>query len=233
MTCGQRWRILRLRNRETYAISGSMTETSLTIARIRQTLAAYRPTVLPADRPHAAVALLLAQATNGPEVLFIQRATHAGDAWSGDIGFPGGRVADGETDPRQTAERETREELALDLAECECLGRLDDLYGVSLPILVSCLVYVVPAQPLLIPNYEVAKVFWFPLQELLDPVRQSLESFPYRGRPTTQPVADLLGPGEPRLWGITYRLLRNFFGIFDLSFGLTATEIPCPPPDPR
>ncbi|MCM2265480.1 MAG: CoA pyrophosphatase [Desulfuromonadales bacterium] len=210
-----------------------MTDAPLSLPRIRQSLAAHRPIMLPADRPHAAVALLLAEAPAGPEVLFIQRATHAGDAWSGDIGFPGGRVADGETDPRQTAERETREELDLDLAGYEYLGRLDDLYGVSLPIHVSCLVYAAPQRPALAPNFEVAKVFWFPLQELLDPNRQRLESFPYRGRPTTQPVADLLGPGEPRLWGITYRLLHNFFGLLEIPFGLTTTEPSCPPPDPR
>lgn len=210
-----------------------MVDTPLALAHIRQMLAAHRPVVLPADRPHAAVALLLAETPTGPEVLFIQRATHAGDAWSGDIGFPGGRVADGETDPRQTAERETREELALDLARYECLGRLDDLCGVSLPILVSCLVYAAPHRPALSPNHEVAKIFWFPLRMLLDPTRQGRESFPYRGRPTTQPVADLLGPGEPRLWGITYRLLHNFFGILKIPFGPTATEPSCPWPDPR
>lgn len=210
-----------------------MMEGNLSLLHIRQTLAAHRPTTLPADRPHAAVTLLLADARPTPEALFILRATHADDAWSGDIGFPGGRVADGETDPRQTAERETREELDLDLAGYEHLGRLDDLYGVSLPILVSCMVYAAPFRPALTPNVEVAKVFWLPLQALLDPGRQSLESFPYRGRPTTQPVADLLGPGEPRLWGITYRLLRNFFTILDLPFGMISEELPCPPPIPR
>ena len=210
-----------------------MSPPATTLARIRQAMAAHRPTVLAADRPHAAVAMLLAEAATGPELLFIVRARHDSDAWSGDIGFPGGRVAAGETDPRQTAERETREELGLDLAACECLGRLDDLYGVSLPILVSCLVYAVPARPLLTPNHEVAKICWFPLPELLDPGRQRLECFPYRGRPTTQPVADLFGPGEPLLWGITYRLLLNFFDILELSFGLTAPTPPCPPGNPR
>jgi 8-oxo-dGTP pyrophosphatase MutT (NUDIX family) len=210
-----------------------MMDGKLSLPCLRQALAAHRPTILPADRPHAAVTLLLADAHPTPEVLFILRATHAGDAWSGDIGFPGGRGADGEADPRQTAERETREELDLDLAGYECLGRLDDLYGVSQPILVSCLVYAAPSRPALTPNVEVAKVFWLPLQTLLDPGRQRLESFPYRGRPTTQPVADLLGPGEPRLWGITYRLLRNFFSILDLPFGLIVEVAPCPPPIPR
>jgi len=201
-----------------------MTDTLLSLSAIRQALAAYRPQVLAADRPHAAVALLLAEARPAAEALFIVRAPHDRDPWSGDIGFPGGRVTAGDCQPRRTAERETAEELALDLATVDYLGRLDDLYGATLPILVSCFVYVAGNRPHLIPNQEVEAAFWFPLDRLLDPRRHRLESFDYRGHPTTQPVADLLGPGQPLLWGITYRLLRNFFSILDLSFGLS----PCP-----
>jgi 8-oxo-dGTP pyrophosphatase MutT (NUDIX family) len=189
--------------------------------------------VLAADRPHAAVTLLLVEAAPGPEALFIVRARHDRDPWSGDIGFPGGRVAASETDPRQTAERETREELDLDLSTVEALGRLDDLYGATLPILVSCFVYAAAQRPRLTPNHEVEATFWIPLDRLRDPTRHRLDCFDYRGHATTQPVADLLGPGAPLLWGITYRLLRNFFAILNLSFGLTASENSCPPPDPR
>jgi 8-oxo-dGTP pyrophosphatase MutT (NUDIX family) len=210
-----------------------MSDSALTLASIRQALSAHRPTVLPADRPHAAVALLLAEASPVPEALFIVRARHDRDPWSGDIGFPGGRVAASEIDPRLTADRETREELDLDLSTAEFLGRLDDLYGATLPILVSCFVYATPRRPHLTPNHEVEATFWIPLDRLCDPVRHRLDCFDYRGRATTQPVADLLGPGAPRLWGITYRLLRNFFGILDLSFGLVVPETSCPPPDRR
>lgn len=205
-----------------------MIDNPLSLAGIRQALAAHRPTVLAADRPHAAVALLLADATPAPEALFIVRARHDRDPWSGDIGFPGGRVAPGDADPRRTAERETREELAIDLVGWEYLGRLDDLYGATLPILVSCFIYATPARARLCPNHEVAATFWFPLDQLREPARHRLERFEYRGRTTTQPVAKLLGSGEPLLWGITYRLLRNFFGILGTSFGLPATESPLP-----
>ena len=196
-----------------------MTSNQPALASIRQALAAHRPTVLAADRPHAAVAMLLADAQPLPEALFIVRAQHDRDPWSGDIGFPGGRVAQGDGDPRRTAERETGEELALDLAATDYLGRLDDLYGVTLPILVSCFVYAVPSRPRLSANHEVAGSFWIPLDRLLDPSRHRVEHFSYRGRMTSQPVADLLGPGAPLLWGITYRLLGNFFTILNLPFG--------------
>lgn len=210
-----------------------MSPPALSLPRIRQALAAHRPSVLAADRPHAAVALLLAEAMPVPEALFIVRSRHERDPWSGDIGFPGGRVAADDGDPRRTAERESSEELALDLTATDCLGRLDDLYGATLPILVSCFVYAAPRRPHLVPNHEVEATFWIPLDRLCDPVRHRLDRFDYRGRPTTQPVADLLGPGAPLLWGITYRLLRNFFGILDLPFGRTVPDTACPPPDPR
>jgi 8-oxo-dGTP pyrophosphatase MutT (NUDIX family) len=205
----------------------------LTLARIRRAITTHRPTVLPADRPHAAVALLLIDAAPEVEALFIVRARHERDPWSGDIGFPGGRVAPEDADPRRTAERETQEELALDLGAADYFGRLDDLYGATLPILVSCFVYADARRPLPVPNHEVEATFWIPLERLCDPTRHRLDSFDYRGRPTTQPVADLLGPGAPLLWGITYRLLRNFFGMLDVPFGPTPPKTPCPPANPR
>ena len=210
-----------------------MSPPALSLPRIRQALAAHRPSVLATDRPHAAVALLLAEAMPAPEALFIVRSRHERDPWSGDIGFPGGRVATDDGDPRRTAERESAEELALDLTATDCLGRLDDLYGATLPILVSCFVYATRHKPPVTANHEIAGTFWFPLAALSDPARHRLATFCWRGAPTTQPVAELLPAGEPLLWGITYRLLLNFFGILELSFGLTAPAPPCPSGNPR
>ena len=39
----------------------------------------------------AAVAVILRDAMRGPEVLFIRRAEHPRDPWSGHMAFPGGR----------------------------------------------------------------------------------------------------------------------------------------------
>jgi len=196
-----------------------MTSTHLTLATIRRAFAAHQPAVLSADRPHAAVAMLLMAAQPAAEELFIVRAEHDHDPWSGNIGFPGGRMASDDADPRRTAERETREELAIDLTCADYLGRLDDLYGATLPILVSGFVYAVASRPCLCANHEIADSFWLPLDRLLDPTRHRVEHFSYRGRMTSQPVVDLLGPGAPLLWGITYRLLGNFFAILKLPFG--------------
>jgi 8-oxo-dGTP pyrophosphatase MutT (NUDIX family) len=191
----------------------------LSLAVIRRALAGHQPRVLPVNRPHAAVAMVLTETAAGSEVLFIVRASHDRDPWSGDIGFPGGRVAAADGTPRQTAERETAEELKLTLTGSDYLGRLDDLYGATLPILVSAFVYCLPEPPRLVPNHEVARVFWFPLRDLSAPERHSMATFPWRGAQTTQPVITLLDPGGPLLWGITYRLLGSFFTLLQVPFG--------------
>ena len=76
----------------------------------------------------AAVAVLLHDGTEGLEALFIHRAERAGDTWSGQIAFPGGRREPSDSDLRVTAIRETHEEIGVDLASAEPLGVLDDMY---------------------------------------------------------------------------------------------------------
>lgn len=196
------------------------TSNGLQLAGIVEALADQRPaTFSPADRSHAAVAMILREGATSPEMLFIIRAEHEQDPWSGNIGFPGGRLdKNGET-PQQAAERETFEELAVDLSQGRCIGRLDDIYGTVLPVLVSCFVYQLQQPAKLQPNHEVARAFWCPFARLLEPHRQQYRTFRYRGTERTQPVVELLEPHEPLLWGITYRLIRNLFTWCNQEFG--------------
>ena len=187
---------------------------------IASALGAHTPAEKPVnDRGHAAVAMLLREGANSPEVLFIIRATHDQDPWSGNIGFPGGRLNDNGETPRQAAERETFEELSLDLGLARHLGRLDDLYGAIMPVLVSCFVYQVKDSTELQPNHEIDATFWCPLGKLLEPERHQQRAFVYRGEERVHPAVELLNPEQPLLWGITYRLIRNFFALCGHEFG--------------
>jgi 8-oxo-dGTP pyrophosphatase MutT (NUDIX family) len=193
----------------------------LNLANIADCLAKQRPSILsPDDRGHAAVAMLLKEGSSSPEVLFIIRAEHDRDPWSGNIAFPGGRLNPGNESPQQAAERETFEELALDLGQAQYLGRLNDLYGAAMPVLVSCFVYQLLEPANLKPNHEVAATFWCPLSKLLEPQRQQRRSFNFRGEDHTHPVIELLDTQQPLLWGITYRLIRSFFHLCAFDFGL-------------
>lgn len=195
---------------------------------IRERLAMCEPLLLDAGGVEcAAVALVLREAAGDArspaaeqhpsgsplDVLLIERARHEADPWSGHIGLPGGRVDACDQDERAAAERETREELGLDLREAEHLGRLDDVRGVTLRIRVSAFVYLIAGPAASAPltlSSEVAEAFWFPLVQLVDPARHGTRTFQFAGREVRLPAIDLVGPERPVLWGLTYRFLDRF-----------------------
>lgn len=186
-----------------------------TVESIRAAFSGYKPDLVPEDgRNRAAVAMVLRAGEFGPEVLFIERARHEGDPWSGHMAFPGGRVDAEDPDSRHAAERETFEEVGLDLQGAERLGRLDDLQGrraSGVPqLVVSGFIYCIERAPNLVLNREVREAFWFPLAEL-----HAAERFvPYRieRAPELEFPGILVGePDRHIVWGLTYRFLEVFF----------------------
>ena len=193
----------------------------VTFHQIRSALDARRPSLLsPASRTRAAVAMILRPTDAGPQMLFVERARHDGDPWSGDLGFPGGKVEKGEEEnPRLTAERETFEEIGIDLTGVRFLGRLDDIEGAHLPIIVSCFVYGIGQNVPWTFNEEIRDAFWFPLQDLVDPVRHVDVPVNFRDLQLVRPAICLLGPERTVLWGITYRLVCQFLRLLGHEIG--------------
>lgn len=218
----------RIPHKQCYWIEPMSTPPLLDLPTLRDVLANHVPRLADpqqfAGHRHAAVALLLRSGASGPEILYLLRATHDDDPWSGDIGFPGGHVDDTDASSRAATEREVREEIGLDLTQGEALGRLDDIAGAHLPIIVSCFPYLVPAKLPLQLNHEVVETFWVPLHQLIDPRRHRTTTVSFRGETLQRPAVDLLGPGRPVLWGITYRLTAQFLGI--AGHPLVDTPIP-------
>jgi 8-oxo-dGTP pyrophosphatase MutT (NUDIX family) len=188
----------------------------LAIDDLRRGLAAHRAQVL-SGRRRAAVAVVVHGRAAEPEMLFIERARHPTDPWSGHMAFPGGRVDAGDADARAAAERETLEELGLSLDGAERLGRLDDLNaGVRLvaPLVLSAFVYRLDARAPLTPNHEVAEALWVPVSALLDPARH----VGYRYGPLRWPGVCIGDPDRHIVWGLTYRLLEALFGLAGMRF---------------
>lgn len=134
-------------------------------------LAERRPALIedPA-RPRAAVAVVLAP--DPDSILLIRRADREGDRWSGHLAFPGGRWSPADDGLVETARRETREEVGLDLSADLLIGTLDDLAprtSVLPPILVRPFVFRHPTRDHLVLNGEVAEAWWLPLEVLLRP----------------------------------------------------------------
>ena len=199
----------------------------LTLDQITRCLAEHRPTLLPpGSGTQAAVALIVRDSEHGPEGLFIERATRDGDPWSGNVGFPGGRVEQEDGSLRETAERETREEIGLDLSGSVHLGRLSDITGSHLPVRVACFVYLITGDPPLILSDDVTESFWVPLAALTVPERRITANIRFCDRTITTPAIILPQSDKPLLWGITYRLVSEFLEIMGEGKpeGTTATQ---------
>jgi 8-oxo-dGTP pyrophosphatase MutT (NUDIX family) len=189
----------------------------ITLAQVRRAVRGHQPRTVDApDALPAAVALVLLDsvpAGTGLEILLIRRAERAGDPWSGQIAFPGGRYERGDPDLLATAIRETREETGVDLAQAERLGSLDDLYPRTPtlpPVVVRPFVFALDRRPGLVPSTEVEHAFWLPLVRLGEPgVRREI-TLTLRGVERTFPAYLV---DDEVIWGMTERILTPFIGL--------------------
>lgn len=156
--------------------------------------------------PEAAVAAILTDERD-PGLLLIHRVAHDRDPWSGHLAFPGGRIEKLDASSRLAAERETREEVGLDLGYGTYLGQLDEITGSTIPLCVACHVYRVGRIPDLDLNEEVADAFAVSLPELADRDRWLEAEFEIKGVRRSYPAIDLGLGGKPLLWGLTYRFV--------------------------
>lgn len=163
------------------------------------------------DLNWAAVAVVLTRDTDS--ILLIRRADRTGDPWSGHMALPGGRREVGEA-LLDTAIRECWEEVGFRLSPGELVGSLPDVVPrtPSLPPLaIRPFVFVLPLQPRLALNPEVASAYWVPLQKLVQPgvyhpVRIEL--------PVGSREFDAYQLGGSVVWGLTERILTSLFAAW-------------------
>jgi 8-oxo-dGTP pyrophosphatase MutT (NUDIX family) len=182
----------------------------LTWARIEAALLSRPPArVAEAVSARAAVALILREGPSGLELLFIRRAEHPQDPWSGQMAFPGGRAEPGEEDLKATAVRETAEEIGVDLESgAQCLGILDEVRAMARmrPVSLTILPFVFRLRGEIAPvlSDEVRSLHWIPLDELLAAERRSVMDYVQEGATMQFPC---LRVEDVVIWGLTYRML--------------------------
>lgn len=186
---------------------------------IRQRLEQYQGEIYQPDANtrQAAVAVILREADDGLEVLFIKRSEKLGDPWSGHMAFPGGHLDPQDDTLQHAAVRETQEEIGLDLTANDYLGALDHQRamprGRQLDMLIAPHVFAVEGDPQFKPNYEVDEIVWAPMARMLSNELHDTETKPMAGRPTIFNGYRL--PGGHFVWGLTYRMLKQFFLTLD------------------
>jgi 8-oxo-dGTP pyrophosphatase MutT (NUDIX family) len=182
----------------------------------RRKLREYRPVEVPFESGMiaAAVSVILRDGDDGLETLFIHRAVRAGDRWSGQIAFPGGRREPSDADLLMTAIRETLEEIGVDLAVAERLGVLDDLYPrtpVLPPVVVRPFVFALTERPAVIESSEVQSVFWVSFQALQAPGSRTSMTVDHPG--ITRQVLPAYTIGNHTIWGMSERILTPLISL--------------------
>lgn len=165
----------------------------------------------------SAVAIIVREDRDEPEVLMIRRAEREGDRWSGQMGFPGGRMETDDQHGRATAERETLEEIGVDLDDAgHCIGRLSDIishpHQGRRPMVVTPYVYIAHTMPPVRRNHEVAGVLWVPLRFFTDLQNRETMKWKYRGLSRTLPCYFYR---DCQIWGLSLAMLDELLGLVD------------------
>jgi len=195
----------------------------LAVPRIIDAISRHEPATYEAHRNtrFAAVAVILRPVAGATEALFIERARKEGDPWSGQMAFPGGHRDPGDSHLRDTAVRETLEEIGLDLEHHGTfVGEIDSVRanprGRDIDMVVAPFVFVLNGNvPRLTPNYEVANVLWGRLDDMYTGDSLTMGEFVIQGERHRYPGYDVDGR---IVWGLTYRMLDQFFGMMDPSW---------------
>lgn len=190
------------------------------IKHIRHRLAHHQPDPSPIEPiSRAAVAMILKPHERDLQMLFIHRAHHPQDPWSGHMAFPGGRQDPEDLDLSFTIYRETKEEVGIDLnLHSEYLGRMTELQamarGKPTSMTVAPFIYLVSSDVSPEPDpVEVQDTIWVPLAFMQ---QQGVERIVSRPTPDGSAMqVPALEYGGKTIWGLTYRMLRNFLELLE------------------
>lgn len=178
---------------------------------------------LPEEYTYSSVAGIIQGHLEAPEtlsILMIKRVSRDGDPWSQHLAFPGGLVESADENLYQTAVRETKEEVGIELNQfAKYMGWMDThaprtqikCRGKSLLVMPHFFHYQGPDKLILNPE-EVDLAFWVPFTYLLNPKNYAEKKFVLSNNYSMKLPSLTIEQGE--VWGITYVLLVKFLMKF-------------------
>ncbi len=173
---------------------------------LRRGLSVDEPVVSEKDR-QACVAVIIVRGEDGFSVLMIKRAERDGDAWSGQMAFPGGKREKEDRSYSATAERETLEEVGIDLAQgARFIGYMEPRKTKTGSIVVVPSVFVLDRKVEARPNEEVASFVWVPVRELSRPENSTTYRDGKEGAVQDMPAVAV---GGHVVWGLTYEIIGD------------------------
>ncbi|MCW4051134.1 MAG: CoA pyrophosphatase [Candidatus Bathyarchaeota archaeon] len=163
----------------------------------------------PKNDAQAAVAVLLRRSIDDVELFLVKRAEVAGDPWSGDMAFPGGKKGPEDSNLFDTAVRETVEETGIDLKDIEILGYMETFYSsVGTNLAVQPIVFHYTEDSEIHLNYELTRYVWVPMKDFVKSKTHAI----IKGWDT--PIYRVEGEV---VWGLTFKMLERLFELIEES----------------
>jgi len=148
----------------------------------------------------------------GPSLktLMIKRAEREGDPWSGQVAFPGGRRERYDRSLLETATRETKEEVGIDLRRSAIyLGHLGVFRTHTGTMLVVPCAFLMRKEERVEPNAEVSSYRWIPIEVFLRENSRSTYALKRGGENAKVPAYVYQ---DYVIWGLSYSMISALLG---------------------
>jgi 8-oxo-dGTP pyrophosphatase MutT (NUDIX family) len=179
--------------------------------KLREALARRQKKSIADEKRLSSAVLLPIYYKEGQCYILFTRRTEKVKEHKGQISFPGGARQDGES-LRETALRESREEINLSPADVEVLGELDDTVTVVSNYIVTPFVGVIPwPNDLKADGWETDEIIEAPIAALLDKKSREDKKEVVEGKTVTSYFYNY---GGRVIWGATARILHQFLELY-------------------
>jgi len=138
-----------------------------------------------------------------PKVLMIEKSKML-NIHAGEIAFPGGKWMEDDNDLLDTALRETREEIGLDISRKNVFGQLENVVTLNSGFTISSFLSILDNIPLLKTNSEVKSVLHIPLIPLLQTLSEDQD-------PNHKSIQEMytFTYNDKIVWGASARILNH------------------------
>lgn len=151
----------------------------------------------------AGVLVIIHGSYKEPSILFTKRSNNL-KFHASEISFPGGNFVVSDSNPLNTALRETKEEIGIDIPSESVLGALEPVQTLSSNYYIYPYVVMVEHMPQTRANEEVQEIFSIPIENLL---RVNLQGFT-QPRNVQPRQTQHISWENNIIWGATARILR-------------------------
>jgi 8-oxo-dGTP pyrophosphatase MutT (NUDIX family) len=181
--------------------------------KIREILFLHKKLRLEMPGSHPSAVLIPLYVEEGRHILVLTRRSQLVHYHKGEVSFPGGGYQPSDGNLRQTALRESFEEIGLVPAQVDILGELDDTLTQSSNFIITPFVGLIPAgYPFKTSDFEIGELIHIPVDALLaQDCCRSVAPVMLDGHPVSQCIFTYR---DKQVIGATARVLRQFLDIY-------------------